>query len=224
MDAAAGTFLSAVFANRRRESRGNSNVRSSLPHQCPNGGIGRRAAFRSQFSQGSGGSSPLSGTNPQTSSLACGCGRVCKYSPQPRKSGLSPAISSSVFKGVVRLVRCRTWSMKRRMDFQRLDGWIRRRIWSHRYRRWRNAGWKRLPARYIGVDAGRHSGSFRRRPRRILGSEEARLRAGLRPPPKLPVHTSCRQLSRRLSDARMREKELNRAGEQARTGRKAGAG
>src|SRR6266487_4227949 len=30
--------------------------------------------------------------------------------------------------------------------FQRLDGWIRRRIWSHRYRRWRNAGWKRLPA------------------------------------------------------------------------------
>src|ERR1700730_15770232 len=29
--------------------------------------------------------------------------------------------------------------------FQRLDGWIRRRIWSHRYRRWRNAGWKRLP-------------------------------------------------------------------------------
>jgi RNA-directed DNA polymerase len=26
--------------------------------------------------------------------------------------------------------------------FQRLDGWIRRRIWSHRYRRWRNAGWK----------------------------------------------------------------------------------
>ena len=30
--------------------------------------------------------------------------------------------------------------------FQRLDGWIRRRIWSHRYRRWRNAGWKKLPA------------------------------------------------------------------------------
>jgi len=30
--------------------------------------------------------------------------------------------------------------------FQRLDGWIRRRIWSHRYRHWRNAGWKRLPA------------------------------------------------------------------------------
>jgi RNA-directed DNA polymerase len=30
--------------------------------------------------------------------------------------------------------------------FQRLDGWIRRRIWSHRYRRWRNVGWKRQPA------------------------------------------------------------------------------
>src|SRR6266550_7739621 len=30
--------------------------------------------------------------------------------------------------------------------FQRLDGWVRRRIWSHRYKCWRNAGWKRLPA------------------------------------------------------------------------------
>ena len=30
--------------------------------------------------------------------------------------------------------------------FLRLDGWIRRRVWSHRYRRWRNAGWKQLPA------------------------------------------------------------------------------
>src|SRR6516164_8727445 len=29
--------------------------------------------------------------------------------------------------------------------FQRLDGWVRRRIWSHRYKCWRNAGWKRLP-------------------------------------------------------------------------------
>ena len=29
--------------------------------------------------------------------------------------------------------------------FHRLDGWILRRIWSHRYRRWRNAGWKQLP-------------------------------------------------------------------------------
>jgi RNA-directed DNA polymerase len=30
--------------------------------------------------------------------------------------------------------------------FQRLDGWILRRIWSHRFRRWRNPGWKQLPA------------------------------------------------------------------------------
>jgi len=29
--------------------------------------------------------------------------------------------------------------------FHRLDGWIRRRLWSHRFRRWRNAGWKQLP-------------------------------------------------------------------------------
>jgi len=29
--------------------------------------------------------------------------------------------------------------------FQRLDGWILRRIWSHRFRRWRNPGWKQLP-------------------------------------------------------------------------------
>src|SRR3989475_6590592 len=29
--------------------------------------------------------------------------------------------------------------------FQRLDDWVRRRIRSHRYKRWRNGGWKRLP-------------------------------------------------------------------------------
>jgi hypothetical protein len=29
--------------------------------------------------------------------------------------------------------------------FQRLDGWIRQRIWSHRSKHWRNEGWKRLP-------------------------------------------------------------------------------
>jgi RNA-directed DNA polymerase len=29
--------------------------------------------------------------------------------------------------------------------FNRLDRWIVRRIWSHRYRRWRNVGWKALP-------------------------------------------------------------------------------
>ncbi|MGH9447027.1 MAG: group II intron reverse transcriptase/maturase [Terriglobia bacterium] len=29
--------------------------------------------------------------------------------------------------------------------FHQLDGWIRRRIWSHRFRRWRNGGWRQLP-------------------------------------------------------------------------------
>src|SRR5215472_5766185 len=55
-----------------------------------------------------------------------------------------------------------------------------------------------------------------------LGSEEARSRAGLRPPPKLPVPISGRQLSRRLSNAERPEKELSRSDEQARTRRKAG--
>jgi RNA-directed DNA polymerase len=29
--------------------------------------------------------------------------------------------------------------------FHRLDGWIARRIWSWRYKRWRNIGWRKLP-------------------------------------------------------------------------------
>lgn len=29
--------------------------------------------------------------------------------------------------------------------FHKLDGWIVRRIWSHRFRRWRTRGWKQLP-------------------------------------------------------------------------------
>jgi len=32
-----------------------------------------------------------------------------------------------------------------RRIFNRLDRWVVRRIWSHRFKRWRNAGWKRLP-------------------------------------------------------------------------------
>jgi len=38
--------------------------------------------------------------------------------------------------------------------FHRLDGWIVRRIWSHRYKCWRNAGWKRLPKRTLYCDHG----------------------------------------------------------------------
>jgi group II intron reverse transcriptase/maturase len=30
--------------------------------------------------------------------------------------------------------------------FNQLDRWIVRRIWSHRFKRWRNGGWKQLPA------------------------------------------------------------------------------
>ena len=33
--------------------------------------------------------------------------------------------------------------------FHQLDGWIVRRIWSHRHKRWRNAGWKQLPERKL---------------------------------------------------------------------------
>src|SRR5579859_1684658 len=29
--------------------------------------------------------------------------------------------------------------------FHQLDGWIRRRIWSHRFKRWRNGGWRQQP-------------------------------------------------------------------------------
>jgi len=33
--------------------------------------------------------------------------------------------------------------------FNQLDRWIVRRIWSHRYRRWRNAGWKEYPTKRL---------------------------------------------------------------------------
>jgi hypothetical protein len=38
--------------------------------------------------------------------------------------------------------------------FHRLDGWLVRRIWSHRFKRWRNAGWKRLPQRQLYEEFG----------------------------------------------------------------------
>ncbi len=38
--------------------------------------------------------------------------------------------------------------------FHRLDGWIVRRIRSHRFKRWRNAGWKRLPERQLYGEYG----------------------------------------------------------------------
>ena len=38
--------------------------------------------------------------------------------------------------------------------FHRLDAWIVRRLWSHRFRRWRNVGWKRLPERVLYGEFG----------------------------------------------------------------------
>ena len=41
-----------------------------------------------------------------------------------------------------------------RLLFNRLDRWIVRRIWSHRSKRWRNAGWQRLPERVLYGEHG----------------------------------------------------------------------
>jgi len=41
-----------------------------------------------------------------------------------------------------------------RLLFNRLDRWIIRRIWSHRHKYWRNAGWKRLPERVLYGEYG----------------------------------------------------------------------
>jgi group II intron reverse transcriptase/maturase len=41
-----------------------------------------------------------------------------------------------------------------RLLFNRLDRWIIRRIWSHRYKHWRNPGWKRLPPRVLYREHG----------------------------------------------------------------------
>ena len=38
--------------------------------------------------------------------------------------------------------------------FHRLDGWIVLRIWSWRYKRWRNTGWKKLPRRQLYGEYG----------------------------------------------------------------------
>ena len=41
-----------------------------------------------------------------------------------------------------------------RQLFNRLDGWIVRRIWSHRHKRWRNTGWKKLPRTILYGEMG----------------------------------------------------------------------
>ncbi|WP_304413127.1 group II intron maturase-specific domain-containing protein, partial [Cupriavidus sp. SK-4] len=41
-----------------------------------------------------------------------------------------------------------------RRIFNRLDRWIVRRLWSHRFKRWRNRGWKLLPEAQLYGDLG----------------------------------------------------------------------
>ena len=38
--------------------------------------------------------------------------------------------------------------------FNRLDRWIVRRIWAHRYKRWRCCGWEQLPERKLYGELG----------------------------------------------------------------------
>ena len=38
--------------------------------------------------------------------------------------------------------------------FARLDRWILRRLWSHRFKRWRCRGWQRLPERQLYAEMG----------------------------------------------------------------------
>lgn len=38
--------------------------------------------------------------------------------------------------------------------FHQLDGWVVRRIWSHRHERWRNCGWKTLPSSQLYGELG----------------------------------------------------------------------
>src|SRR5277367_1962863 len=38
---------------------------------------------------------------------------------------------------------------RRNQHFHQLDGWIVRRLWSHRAKRWRNTGWKDYPTKRL---------------------------------------------------------------------------
>lgn len=41
--------------------------------------------------------------------------------------------------------------------FNQLDRWIERRIWSHRYKRWRNTGWREYPTKRLRGELGLQS-------------------------------------------------------------------
>ena len=47
------------------------------------------------------------------------------------------------------LVRGRSHVRKR---FHQLDGWIIRRLWSHRTKRWRNAAWREYPTKRLRTE------------------------------------------------------------------------
>jgi RNA-directed DNA polymerase len=59
-----------------------------------------------------------------------------------------PLDTEALIKGINPLIRGWGNYFKRahvRKRFNRLDRWIVRRIWSHKFKRWRCAGWKSLP-------------------------------------------------------------------------------
>jgi hypothetical protein len=39
-----------------------------------------------------------------------------------------------------------------RKGFHQLDGWMIRRLWSHRAKRWRNAAWKEYPTAWLRTE------------------------------------------------------------------------
>ena len=76
---------------------------------------------------------------------------ICRFMDQVRQrtTRLKPLNTTELIAELNPLLRGWGEYYKRaqvRKLFQRLDGWILRRIWSHRFRRWRNPGWKQLPA------------------------------------------------------------------------------
>jgi RNA-directed DNA polymerase len=75
---------------------------------------------------------------------------ICRFKDQVRQhtKRTLPLTTQELIVGLNPLLRGWGEYYKRahvRKLFHRLDAWIRRRIWSHRYKRWSNAGWTQLP-------------------------------------------------------------------------------
>ena len=69
----------------------------------------------------------------------------------------APVSTSELIKQVNPVVRGWGHHYKRahvRKLFHRLDGWLVRRIWSHRFKKWRCCGWKTLPRRRLYGEFG----------------------------------------------------------------------